>query len=457
MICRTFLLLCTCHLLGFLALQAEETLPLSAPYDALYFGEDGGLAVLHVFEKSELRAIDLSTRKERFRIAEVPEGDLLAVGAEDLVVVSPGNLMVRRWDLKSGKRQKVALLEDVDTPQRLVMGSACKGPLFLFSSTSCQLLDGQTLKPIKLPAGSGVPPEGLGRHGVSLMVSNDGSTIGRIPVGYGPVGYSVTQWSGSEAEPLKLRQVKFGSTSNAIRWAQPTADGRLLLLPGGAVHNRNGRELKTAWLEGSALVPSSDPALFLAVDLDARDAADQASVRLSVCSTSDCRPLFHDSGYSELRPKRISSWHDIVAALRSGTSWRIHHLPQEQLLLTFPTSNDRIIFRSFDVDQRMKDLGVSKLAVTSAPPATVRRNSELRYAVTAKHYGVTPKKAGRKLSYELLDGPTGAVINKKGVLVWQAPEALLERQLRFLIAVRGGGDNGSEALHGFEVDVLKPR
>jgi len=442
---RTALVIC----LGMLAAVSfgEETVAVPE-YDALHVGGGGTVALMHRHEAETLRAFDLGTRKERFRIDQVPKGALIGAGAGDLVVVSPGTMMMQRFDLKTGKREKVALLGGTDAPGKLVLGSASEGPLFLYGAASAHVLDLQTLKPAEVKSGE---LKDYGRHGISLLASADGKTIGRIPTGYGPVGYAVTQWS-----ETGLRRVKFGSTSNAIRWAQPTADGRLLLLPNGEVRTRNGRELPTPWLEGAALIPSSDPALFLALKLDERDAEDRRVVKLSVCSTSDGRPLFHHRGYTELLPKRISSWHDIVGALRSGDTWRVVHLPEQKELLTFPNSNDRMVFRSFDVDERMRTEDLSKLVVTSAPPVAVRRNGALRYEIAAKFFGGAPKKEERKLSFELVDGPEGAKINKKGVLAWKVPEALLEERIRFLVAVRTGGEGGAEALHGFEVDVLRP-
>jgi hypothetical protein len=76
---------------------------------------------------------------------------------------------------------------------------------------------------------------GRGNYGKSVHVSSDGLTFGQIPTGYGAVAYSALHLAGT-----RTKEVSFGSTSDAIRWAQPTGNGHLLLQPGGQVVTLNG-------------------------------------------------------------------------------------------------------------------------------------------------------------------------------------------------------------------------
>ena len=310
-LCRVLAILAACGIVAARADEEVRTSRLPGKYSQFAWGGAGRYAAFHFESAKKVIVYDLAGGPQAaFEIPEVPAGDLLTAGAEKLVVVSPSKMMIRRWDFQSKKRDKLAILEGNDPPQTAVLGYAGRGPLLIVGSQQSRFYDLDTLKPVAV---KGKMISGTGRHGLSVQASPDGRTFGTIPVGYGPVGYG-----GWHIEGEKLSLVAFGGTSNAVRWAQPSGDGYLFMLPGGEIYNRNGRTIKADWLKGSTLIPTPDPRYILDVRLDQKLPKDKTAGKVTICSTADCRPIYFEMGFEELLPPRINSGHDIAAGAQIG-------------------------------------------------------------------------------------------------------------------------------------------
>ncbi len=434
------LVVCLICGLGARADEAVQVSQLPGQYSQFVWGGAGRYVALHFAPARKVIVYDLSGGpKVLLEIPEVPQGDLLAAGADKLVIVSPGKMMIRRWDFQSKKRDKLAIIEGNDPPQLAVMGSAGQGPLLIVGSRESRLYDLDTLRAIAV---KGKMISGTGRHGLSVQASPGGRTFGTIPTGYGPVGYG-----GWHIEGDDLSLVSFGGTSNAVRWAQPTGDGYLFLLPEGEIYNQNGRAIKADWLKGSTLIPTPDPRYILDVRLDQKLPANKTLGKVTVCSTADCRPIDFEMGFEELLPARINSGHDIKAALRLGSQWRVQYVPSLNQLITLPATNDRLMLRPFDLKKRLKNSERSYLYVSSIPPLAVQAGATLEYRIDVES-------RGKQVRIRLEDGPKDARLAKKNLLKWKVPADTPEPWARFLLSITNG--DGEEMFHSFEVAVRRP-
>ncbi|MBW3595982.1 MAG: serine protease [Planctomycetes bacterium] len=395
----------------------------------------GRYLIFQLAERSTALVFDVTVGRVVQELEGITSADLLAASADKLFVVSPGKMMVQRWRLEDFQREKVARIEGADAPVAAFCGPASDGPLLL-RGKSAQLLDADSLRPL-------APQErvigGGGPHGYTMHVSADGRTFSGIPNGYGPVNYDVMQ----------LRRgrrlfASYGSTSNAIRWSQPTADGTLLLLPGGGVFNGNGRQVQAKWLDGGALVATLHPAYFLDLRLAAEQPDGKKATRLTVCTVADCRPLYTEWGYEELTPSRINSWHDIVGALRIGHELRVQYAPWTKTMITLPAGNERIILRPFDLEAKLKATDQEYLYLLSTPPLEALKGEAMLYPLQVRT-------SGGAVSFALEDGPPGAVVSDEGVVSWDAPAEYSEPWARFIVSIRN--DSGQDTFHSFEVAV----
>ncbi|MCA9247252.1 MAG: hypothetical protein KDA42_09065 [Planctomycetales bacterium] len=416
---------------------AESTsLDLSEPYSQCTFAGKGRYLALHFESQSNVTVYDLVHGEICFEVPQVAKGDLLAGSADKIVVISPSKRMLRRWDLSSGERDATKLLSGADVPLESLMGCSGSGPLLLIGPNRSTFIDLATLEPLEV-MGPGIG--GRGRYGLCVMVSAAGQTFGAIPTGYGPVGYEAMHLVGSTVE-----RVRFGGTSNAIRWAQPTGGGHLLLQPGGAVVDRYGHAVPAKWLEGAALIPTPDERFFVAVRVDQRDHENRAVARLEVCTTADCRVLLGEVGFEELVPKQINSWHDIVAALRMGHEWRVVYAAEWNRLVTLPSDNRRVLIRPFSLRKKLRELPDGFLYVDSLPPLSTPRGEMLDYRIV-------PHSSHGGARATLADGPGVARI-RKNRLQWRVPDDFAEPSVRFLVSVTDSSER--EIFHSFEVQVI---
>lgn len=413
-----------------------QTIRLPAKYSEFAWGGNGRYMAFHFESEKKVAVYDITTGKRTFEISEILPGNLIAASAKKLIVVSPSQMMIRRWDLESGRREKLALISGNDAPQMALLGQNSEGPLLLVGQKNSSFYDLETLKPRKFD-GPKIP--GKGRYGLSIHASPDGKTFGSIPTGYGPVGYAI--W---HIDCNRISQASFGSTSNAIRWAQPTGNGYLILQPPGQIVNRNGRKIQADWLTGGALIPSPDPAYFLDVRLDLKTPKGKRFAKVNICSTAQGRPIYFETGFEELLPKQLHSWHNIVNALKRGHQWRVNFVPGFDRLVTLPANNEQILIRSFNLVQKLKQRQLDYLFVKSLPPLAVQRQDTLRYRIQAES-------SGKKIRVSLEDGPEGACLAKKNQLQWQVPEEYPEPWARFLFSVKDS--NNQEIFHSFEVAI----
>ena len=278
---------------------------------------------------------------------------------------------------------------------------------------------------------------GKTRYGLSVLVSPDGQTFGTmVPTGY---GFSAFHLDGDA-----LTSVKFGSASDHIRWAQPSGDGHLLMLRGGSLFNRNGRTIKADWLEGSVMIPTSDPHLVLDVRLDQKLPDGRKLGKVSICSTADCKAIDFEMGFEELLPRQIYSWHDIRNALILGTQWRVQYAPSLHRIITLPAGNDRIVTRSWNIAKKMKMAKRDYLYLDSLPPLAVQAEETMTYRIRVQS-------SHKKTRIALEDGPEGAKLFKKNQIKWTVPAGYADDWARFLVSIENGA--GEELLHSFEVAI----
>lgn len=413
----------------------SKTVEFSEPYSQFVYAGGGEVVALHFPARGEVSAFDTSSGERLFTINDVGASDIIAGARERIVVISPEKMLARTYALKTGKRLKLAVLKLDDSPKLAFMGYDSNGPLLVVTKSNASLLNLESLAPIDVKSDL---LDGIRGDNVSIQTASNGRSFGVIPTGYGPVSFSAIHLADGS-----LRRVLCGSTSNAIRWMQPTANGSLMLRPGGTIYDGNGREIVLKEFKDAALIPSTDASLFLDVRLDSHDTDDRPAAKLTVCSTANCSRLLSEIGFNELVPERMSSWHDIAGALRLGSQWRVHYVVTKNKLLTLPAGNKRLIVRDFHLQKKLRTADGKYLYVSSTPPLRATLGKSFDYRIRAKSNA-------KIVSTKLESGPGGAKL-VDGRLKWEPPDDFTEPLVRFLVSIRNAEDN--EFLHSFEVAI----
>jgi hypothetical protein len=198
--------------------RADVALP--SPSVSHVPGGSGRFLVFHCKDARKVVVLDVSRGVIAHEIPDVPEGLLLAAGAQKLILAMPGQKMLQRWSLETFQREKIAPLPGTHAVRVALMGQSSTGPLLLWSDGPADLLDLETLRPVPL-AGKALSGD---RHFPPCMrVSADGQTFTCIATGLGPVSYGLMRLSGR-----RVTSLGFGGTSHAqvtptglVRWIPP--------------------------------------------------------------------------------------------------------------------------------------------------------------------------------------------------------------------------------------------
>ncbi len=415
--------------------QAVVELP--GPCSRHVVGGSGRFLVCQLAEQDELVVVDVARAKIVKRIAEVPPGALLAAGADKLVIVRPAYRMLERWSLWDLRREQVGALPTYESPRVAAMGCGGNGPLLLATAREAVLVDLETLKPQAI---EGTVIGATGRYGCVVDVSADGRTFTSIPTGYGAVSYSLMTLQGKRA-----RGGSFGSTSHAVRWARPSADGTILFLPGGKLYAASLREVPAERLEGATCFPSPDPGFFLAVRFVEDKARTKHLTEARICTTADRRVVHTIKGLDEMAPAGNTSARHAVARRLADHEPRFFYFPAVKALVTLPYDSRRIFLRGLDLAAELDASGRDYLFITSVPPAVLRAGERLRYQIAAV------SKAGG-VEFRLESGPPGAGVSRRGLVTWQIPRQAGPDWVTIIVSVRDRG--GREVFHTLYARVV---
>jgi hypothetical protein len=346
------------------------------------------------------------------------------------VVVVPGQRLLQRWELRTGKREKTAPIAEERPIRMAVMGSNSDGPLMLWSGGKVQLWDVARMAPITV---KGLTFEGDPRWGFDLRVSPDGQTF----VGWATLisdrHYGVMRLRNGEAINLVSPD---GHTFNG-HWAMPNADGSLVFCFGAGIYDGTDMKILAAdSFKGAVLLPTEDARFFLAVREETRD-----TNQVSICTSADRLPVFTVKGVEKMTGSMLNSgWGHI-----NGEP-RIHYLPSANVLVNLPESNDRVVVRPLNLIDALNQLGQDYLFVLSRPDRQVAAGSTFTYRLDVK------SKAGG-LRYKVESGPEGMTVSSAGIVRWRAPDRPDPQPIRVILTIRSA--SGKEVQHAFDLTVVE--
>lgn len=413
----------------------KHEVKLAEPCPHYIFAGGGRYILFHAKEANRLEVLDILEGMVTHQIPNVDDDALFAAGAEKLLIVLPANKLIQRYSLRTFEREKVAQLPGSGVARMALMGPAGDGPL-LVAGDDAQLIDVETLKALDF----GRAP--IGRHdryGFVGRVSADGKTFTGIPAGFGPVSYALMR---VESERISL--ASFGNTSQAVRWAEPTADGSLFLVPGG-VYSAQLAPISTKELQDSRLSATIDARYFTAARF-AKNQSGADAVQLLICTTADRRVVHVETGFEELAFKGdTNSRTSISNRLLHDAQAHVHYIPEAGVIATIGYDDTTVTLRKFDLVAVLKSTGRDYLFVDSVPPVRVKRGESLNYRIR-----VQTGRSGAK--FKLETGPDGMTVSKSGAVKWKVPHSFAADTTVVAVSIRDKADN--EILHTFEVAVI---
>lgn len=370
-------------------------------------------------------------------ISNVDPDAILCAGSQSLFVVLPSQMLMQRWNLTTFKKEKTSRLPIRNTPQAVQIGVNSNNHILLYDGFEAYVVDVDKLKPIRILGSAIYQSRTKGER--QFNVSADGDTFGSIPLGYGPVSYD-----GLYIGEKIIFEDTFGSTSNRIRWAQPSADGRLFFLPKGIIFNEIGKEITPKWLKDARTFPTVDPRYFIAVRFRT-SGRNNFTTSVDVCTASDFRIIHNNLELDELTPKGNTNGVNSIKQKLDYGETQVHYVPWAGLLANVGYDNRTLYVRKYNVEAKLEESGEDYLFVESLPPVVAYKNRSLVYQVQCRSNS-------ESISYRLAEGPSGMRLTPTGKLTWRPKRGALEAVVPVVITIIS--KNGDETTHTFDLYVM---
>jgi hypothetical protein len=422
--------------------QIERPLPDTVANVAV--GGGGRFLILHLPKQRKLAVFDANEGKIA-RYISVAEDDVhFAAGADKLMVVLGASKVLQRWSLKTFEREVAAPLPVDGVVKTVSMGHASNGPLLIHWGQGTSALDRsptdfvdiRTMKLLTFDPGEGRARAHFFhcyRDQMHFRASADGRVFGVWCTSHTPQGLGSMVLAGNKVQTF------YDHTS--VGHIVPGPDGKVLYTAGGMYTSEVKALGAQKQSSGTKFVPALQGHYYLRIsggdDPRVRIGGDRKT-SVSVHLAGDERPLAQlpDLGFAGGNDAWIK--HDFTF------DKRIFFIPDAKLVVTIPSSNDRLLLTRFDVDEALEKSDVDYLFVTSRPPATAVRGRAFDYQLTVKS-----KKGGVK--YKIESGPTGMAVSKSGRVTWEVPRDFADGQCDVVLTVSDSADQ--EAFHTFKLMV----
>lgn len=409
----------------------EQILDLPAAYSDFVVAGGGKYVVFNMSWIQKLVVVDVAKRAI-VKTLSVNEEGLLAGGMSKIVFVSPSLSVIQRWDLYTFEREQISTF-DLELPASVVaMGAASEGPIFIGGAEGedghFKLFDLTTLKPIPLLLDNGRMGRGFDFDShTSVRASADGRVF--------------TSWSSGMCI-LNVRGENASTYGNheSISYAAPNVNGSRIYSPNG-VHSNEGKLL--GFGSGQfVLAPAASGSYYVRIQLDADWPDTEAPLQPSVGIWVDGRntPLLAIPKI-DLRgdqPKNVPLKDELTL------DRRICFIPDEQVLIALPTTNDVVSFVDLDLKSKLANLGFGEYLYVASP------NPDPYVTVGQKYQNRLAVESSRGDLMFNVSGPPGMAVDGDGLVTW-TPSKENEGNHQAVVSITDGA--GREVLNTFDIVV----
>jgi S1-C subfamily serine protease len=434
----------------------------------------GRYLILVVNEGRALAIFDVNAADIVKRIPLASGGAIVTAGASSFVVAYPETREIERWDLEMMTRQGAAR----PLPMRgrliaLAMGSDSEGPIAAVWTAKgvgnapkltarCGLLDLQSLEALRMDSVEMrglVGMDMLGSNGGSIALGPDleGQVHARASAAGDLFGFFPTPGLVPTRGCFQMLSVEKGKARslylldpfpNPFGSVVPGPDGLMVYTALRGPLDTEGES--PSWWETrpgiiqdfDTLIPTIDPAYFLSLHglVDSRRNT-QEGVKAAIHSACGTR-LLTVEGLDEMN--------DLKRAVPADPSdftveKRFHWIPSARLLITVPTTNDRLVLRRLDFAAALERAKSPVLFVTSPRTLDARAGMPLEHQLRARSLGGS-------IRYSLTDGPNGLAVTASGKLTWTPSKEEVGRNTQAVVRLVDP-TTGWERMHQIEILV----
>jgi hypothetical protein len=410
--------------------------------------------------KGEKRLAVLDTSSHKIETIELPSADFaFAAGADVAVVFLRETNELQSWDLKSLKMIKAKEFADPIDVVRMVMGHSWNGMAILRvkrrNDQNLQqphwLLDVRTLSVIKSPGSQEMnfaqmgPLMGAGEN-LHYRASGDLSRVTCWASNQSPTGVGL--W-------VRVESTYRGMYNHDSAGYLAIGDNNIIYTGSGAIMSDAAapaspnafQQIGTVGkIADQSLIPGLGGRFFLGIGLDGQLGVYQADHETPLCTLDamaqwarpkSTNPNVGQPGNAKVPPGMIDPFSPTQLTLDK----RFVFAPSLGYIAYLPSTDDRLVFRRFDLRASLEAAGQDYLIVLSSPRTQARADSVWTY---------TMKSIARRepVKYILERAPEGMTLSPQGQLSWKIP-ARIEGRGRVIVVVEDTG--GKQVRHAFEL------
>jgi hypothetical protein len=406
----------------------KHVVELDAPWTTMTTGGSGRYLVFHIKDKRQLALVDVSSGGISKTI-EAPGDDLmLAGGDEKLVVIVPSQSIAHRYDIATLKREKSVPLPAGLKPKFALLGSASKGPLYIYADAPVQIIDLETLKPLVVKGEVLGAPQ-FGNPPIQMTVSGDSKTL----LMWSPSG------GGESFKAMKLvgnRVVRAQTPGEHLvpgSYMLPNTDSSLYFRNSTMIYDAALKPLPTDHLKDHILLPCDDPQYFLALPCENERDSDAW-----ICASGSLQ--------------KIANVKELGQVLQGTLRWdhghwrfqpRVRWLPTASTMVSLPIDQKTVRLVRADLQELLTEGGGEYLHIVSSPPRVAQVGEPYTYTMQVIA-------SSKKVKFNVESAPAGLKISNDGVIKWTPKTKPVGGTERIIIAVSAGE---KEMFHSFEVSV----
>jgi S1-C subfamily serine protease len=421
--------------------QGNVRVKLPATFEDVCAGGNGRYLVFAFRSLDKLAVFDVPAGKI---IGYLPlsKKALFAAGLEKLVIVSPEQSTIERYDLQSQKLEDKQTCEFQGTVRLVAMGAASQGPVLIVSQNEqiqaqFQLMDLSSLMPLacRMPSSNSraIPMTMYCR----AYTSSDGRVFAIC------ADNTITTFTFTGEEFLQF------AGQGGVGWAVPDETGANFYTMNSIYHNSPG---KASLLKQAANATPENPHrecflpaihgpffLQLLTDAAAPNRQQAFNVMVNVCVPGEKGPLA--SLHNLPVPSLPLIWQPQTPEIITIEK-RIYFIPNAKLVVLLPEKQESVILHRFDLEESLRASENNYLAITSNPAPLIANDQDFQYQiVTASNHG--------NLRYHLDSGPEGMTVSDTGLVQWKVQNLPEDGEIKVRITV--SDDREHNVQHNFEL------
>lgn len=419
---------------NFEPLQSDKVeIKLPGNVDDVAVGGGGKFLILQITKMNKFAIFDTSKLKIIEYIPMLSTDVLFTAGATKLIIVYKDKHIIQRYSLETFAKETTKTVPIEGVVKTMVMGSANDSSFLMHWAKGTGALDSAFYTFFDIKNFNEIKTNNFNGHNTSyrdfvhMRASADGHIYSMWCTSHSPSGMVVLEVSGNN--------IKSFYEHSSVEHVVPAYDGSYIFSGIG----KYSLQLRGVGNQNYGfLIPSYNPVYYLSISKAERAKALEASI---YTINSDAA-LFKLPEISEMVNTSTESWkRDDFTSDK-----RYHFIPQFNLLITIPYTNDKLVLRKLDIKANLIKNGLDFLYVTSTPPSSIKQGGSFSYQIKAES-----NKGG--LKYNLDSGPDGMTVSTSGLVSWRPNIENVENNISVIITITDSG--GQETFHSFKISVVQ--